>query len=116
MIRIVIALVTLCAACLATAPVRAADWVAPAAGPPTATRPAAPPYWVYRPPAPSRRSEAVLASEACWRTCTAQCGGQFQACLRVVRIEDCTAQNNACDRFCLKDCRLAGGPLLNWTE
>lgn len=64
----------------------------------------------------SRRSASVLASTPCWRGCTAQCGWQFQGCLRVHWLDGCVAYNNACELACLKQCRLSGGPLVSWTD
>ena len=64
----------------------------------------------------SRRSASVLASDACWRGCTAQCGWHFQHCLRVSWLDGCIALNNECDLTCLKACRLHGGPLVSWTD
>jgi hypothetical protein len=64
----------------------------------------------------SRRSASVLASDACWRGCTAQCGWQFQHCIRIDRLDACFAHNNQCDLACLKQCRLSGGPLVSWTD
>jgi hypothetical protein len=60
----------------------------------------------------SRHSAAVLAADACWRGCTAHCGGQFQYCIRAAPIDACLAHNNACELVCLRQCRLAGGPLV----
>jgi len=64
----------------------------------------------------SRRSASVLASDACWRGCTAQCAVDFQQCLRVSWLDGCMAFNNQCDLACLKGCRLSGGPLVSWTD
>jgi hypothetical protein len=60
----------------------------------------------------SRHSAAVLAADACWRGCTAHCGRHFQRCLKVAWLDGCLAHNNACELSCLKQCRLAGGPLV----
>jgi hypothetical protein len=64
----------------------------------------------------SRRSAAVLAADACWRGCTAHCGGHFQRCLGAIRLDDCVASNNDCELACLKHCRIKGGPLVSWTD
>ena len=60
----------------------------------------------------SYQAAAVLASDPCWRSCTAQCGWQFQGCLRVVPFAGCLAHNNACDLACLRQCRITGGPFV----
>ena len=91
----------------------------------TASRPAhraAPAYRVPVDPLPlalrtlSRRSAAVMASTPCWSDCTATCGANFQACIRVDWPKRCFAFNDACDLTCLKACRLIGGPLVSWTD
>jgi hypothetical protein len=64
----------------------------------------------------SKHSASVLASDACWRPCTAQCGFHFQRCLKVSWQEGCFAYNNECELACLKHCRLSGGPLVSWTD
>jgi hypothetical protein len=63
----------------------------------------------------SHHSPAVLASDACWRGCTAHCGAHFQGCLRAVPQDVCYAHNNACELACLRHCRVAGGPFVNVT-
>jgi hypothetical protein len=70
------------------------------------------PATVYR--AVPRRPAASLvwAGDACWRGCAMDCGRHYQACLSVDAQPNCTAQNDACDRFCQRACRLYGGPLL----
>jgi hypothetical protein len=60
----------------------------------------------------SYHSAAVLAAGPCWRGCTAHCGWHFQRCLRVAWLDGCLAHNNACELACLRQCRLAGGPLV----
>ena len=64
----------------------------------------------------SKRSAAVLASTPCWRGCTALCGYDFQACLRVDVLVGCIDDNNACELTCLRECRLKGGPLVDWID
>src|SRR5262245_10336163 len=64
----------------------------------------------------SKRSAAVMASTPCWHDCTATCGWNFQACIRVDWPKRCFALNDACDLTCLKACRFLGGPLVSWTD
>jgi hypothetical protein len=61
-----------------------------------------------------RSPEAALvwAGDACWRGCAMDCGRHFQACLSADAPANCIAQNDACDRFCQRECRSYGGPLL----
>ena len=58
-------------------------------------------------------SASVLLSDACWRTCTAHCGGQFQACVGLFWLNDCRVAGDHCDIGCQKHCRTYGGPLLD---
>ena len=64
----------------------------------------------------SRRSAAVLASTPCWRACTTACAFDFQHCARTDWLAGCMGGNNACERACLVQCRLKGGPLVSWTD
>jgi hypothetical protein len=58
-------------------------------------------------------STSVLLSDECWRTCTAHCGGQFQACVGLFWLNDCRVAGDHCDTGCQKQCRTYGGPLLD---
>jgi hypothetical protein len=64
----------------------------------------------------SRRFASVMDSGPCWRGCTTQCGASFQYCIRADWLAGCMAQNNACERACLVQCRPIGGPLVSWTD
>lgn len=61
-------------------------------------------------------STTVLVSDACFKTCVAQCGGQFQACVAEAWINNCRAFGDGCDLSCQKTCRSYGGPLLDLTQ
>jgi hypothetical protein len=108
-IAIVVAAVTLAA----LAPASAADQSAAYGGRLVRVGPAVP---YSAPPPASRLSAAVWASDACWSDCSAQCGSGLQACIQFYAMEDCHAQMNRCDRACLRQCRLRGGPLLPFTD
>jgi hypothetical protein len=60
----------------------------------------------------SPEASLVWASDACWKGCAMDCGQHFKACLSSAAAPDCIAQNDACDRFCQRECRRYGGPLL----
>ena len=75
-------------------------------------KPAAAPATAYRVIPRSPEASLVWAGDACWRGCAMDCGRHYQACLSVDAQPNCTAQNDACDRFCQRECRLYGGPLL----
>jgi len=71
-----------------------------------------PPATVYRVVPRSPAASLVWAADACWRGCAMDCGRHFQACLSADVAENCIARNDACDRFCQRECRIYGGPLL----
>jgi hypothetical protein len=57
-------------------------------------------------------SAAIWKSDACWRSCGATCGGQFNSCGRANGPEACRNALDRCDRMCVYKCRNGGGPLL----
>lgn len=75
-------------------------------------------YTVHAPgPYPwSRRAAKIRLAERCWRACLAESARDFQACLRVARPTACVAGNAAADRYCLRACRLGGGPLVRLAD
>jgi hypothetical protein len=64
----------------------------------------------------SERAQSVWEAGACWSDCGAQCAWGQNACLKVDEQGQCLAWTDACDRFCLKQCRTSGGPLLSITD
>ena len=64
----------------------------------------------------SRQSAAIRISDGCWRSCEAQCGGGFQRCIRELPYDVCVYHNNACDLHCQRECRIKGGPIVNWVD
>ena len=60
-------------------------------------------------------SSTVLVSDACWRTCAAQCGGHFGTCVGAAVLNNCRFGGDVCDLACQKRCRAYGGPLLDIT-
>ena len=71
-----------------------------------------PPSTVYRVIPRSPAASLVWAGDACWRGCAMDCGRHFRACLSAEAPENCIALNDVCDRFCQRECRAYGGPLL----
>jgi hypothetical protein len=61
-------------------------------------------------------SAKVIVSDACWRTCVAECGSIFHVCSRQQSLNGCRAQADNCDLACQKACRTYGGPLLDITN
>jgi hypothetical protein len=71
------------------------------------------PAAVYRVIPRSAEASLVWASNACWRGCAQDCGRHLQTCLQVdTQQGSCLSRNDTCDRFCQRECRLYGGPLL----
>ena len=70
------------------------------------------PATVYRVIPRSPAASLVWAGDACWRGCAMDCGRHFRACLATDAPENCIARNDACDRFCQRECRSYGGPFL----
>lgn len=89
--------------------------VAPGAAETDTQRPV---VWRYNtpntaPPFPrSERAEAVSAENACWNDCGAHCTWGVAACLRADAQGHCLKLGDACDRYCQRECRTSGGPLL----
>jgi hypothetical protein len=75
-------------------------------------RPAAAPASTFRVIPRSPEASLVWASDACWKGCAMDCGQHFKTCLSADAASNCIAQNDACDRFCQRECRSYGGPLL----
>ncbi len=77
-----------------------------------------PPVWRYnrQPRAlPFERSEqtaSVWASDACWKGCRATCAADLDGCIHYNAQGICVLYSAACDRYCQRDCRGQGGPLL----
>jgi hypothetical protein len=60
----------------------------------------------------SSRAAEIWKSDACWRACGANCAGQFNACGNARGAEACRSALDRCDRICVYQCRLSGGPVL----
>jgi hypothetical protein len=60
----------------------------------------------------SKRAQAVWASDACWRDCQAHCTWSEATCLKFDAQGRCLSLTDSCDRYCQRDCRAWGGPLL----
>jgi hypothetical protein len=62
------------------------------------------------------RAQTVWASGASWSECGAYCAWGMAGCLRRDAQGRCISLGDACDRYCLKQCRTLGGPLLSITD
>jgi hypothetical protein len=74
----------------------------------------APAATVYRVIPRSPEAALVWTADACWRGCAQDCGRHFQACLEAATEGSCVSKNDACDRFCQRECRPYGGPLVRF--
>jgi hypothetical protein len=88
----------------------------PSAGPAAATDGVKP--WRYfaksqEPPfSRSKRAQTVWASGACWSDCGSHCAWGQSGCLQHDAQGQCVKLTDACDRYCQRECRSSGGPLL----
>jgi hypothetical protein len=60
----------------------------------------------------SERAQAIWASGACWSECGAHCTWGIAACLSHDAQGHCLSLGNTCDRYCQRQCRSSGGPLV----
>jgi len=87
---------------LAVSPVFAAD---------TAARPLSARSFVLPFPR-SERAQSVWAASACWSECGAYCAWGEAGCLTRDAQGQCLKLTDTCDRYCQRECRSSGGPLL----
>jgi hypothetical protein len=62
------------------------------------------------------RAASVWASGACWSECGAYCAWGLVGCLNRDEQGQCLKLTDTCDRYCQRECRNSGGPLLPITE
>lgn len=60
----------------------------------------------------SERAQSVWASGACWSECGAYCAWGEAGCLTRDSQGQCLKLTDTCDRYCQRQCRTSGGPLL----
>ena len=73
------------------------------------------PYSAQREPLPfprGERAQSVRASGVCWSDCGAHCAWGMAGCLTHDAQGECLKLTDACDRYCQRECRSSGGPLL----
>lgn len=58
------------------------------------------------------RAQSVWASRACWSDCGAYCAWGEAGCLNRDSQGQCLKLTDTCDRYCQRECRTSGGPLL----
>jgi hypothetical protein len=60
----------------------------------------------------SERAQSVWASGACWSDCGSYCAWGLAGCLERDAQGRCLKLTDSCDRYCQRECRTSGGPLL----
>jgi hypothetical protein len=60
----------------------------------------------------SERAQSVWASGACWSECGSYCAWGMAGCLERDAQGLCLKLTDRCDRYCQRECRTSGGPLL----
>ncbi|MBI5911476.1 MAG: hypothetical protein HY848_16185 [Betaproteobacteria bacterium] len=60
----------------------------------------------------SERAQAVWSSGACWSECGSYCAWGMAECLQRDAQGRCLNLTDKCDRYCQRQCRTRGGPLL----
>ena len=74
--------------------------------------------WRYNSPsqdlpfARSERAQSVWASRQCWSECGAHCAWGMAGCIKQDAQGRCLKLTDKCDRYCQRECRTSGGPLL----
>jgi hypothetical protein len=58
------------------------------------------------------RAQSVWAGGACWTECGSHCVWGMAGCLVQDAQGRCLKLTDACDRYCQRECRSSGGPLL----
>jgi hypothetical protein len=61
----------------------------------------------------SERAQSVWAASACWSDCGSHCTWGLAACLTRDAQGHCLKLGDACDRYCQRECRTGGGPLVS---
>lgn len=64
----------------------------------------------------SERAASVWASGTCWTECGSYCAWGLVGCLERDTQGRCLKLTDRCDRYCQRNCRTAGGPLIGLIE
>jgi hypothetical protein len=74
--------------------------------------------WRYKTPHPdlpyprSEQAQSIWASGSCWSECGSHCTWGIAACLTHDAQGHCLSLGDTCDRYCQRQCRSSGGPLV----
>lgn len=66
----------------------------------------------YLPFPRSERAQSVWAAGACWSECGSYCAWGMANCLKRDSQGICLQRTDTCDRYCQRECRTRGGPLV----
>jgi len=62
------------------------------------------------------RAQAVWNERACWSDCGSHCAWGMAGCLAYDAQGRCLKLADRCDRYCQRECRTSGGPLLGFVD
>lgn len=62
----------------------------------------------------STRAQAIYGERPCWSGCQSYCTWGEAACLEADAQGRCLKLTDKCDRYCQRECRTRGGPLLSF--
>ena len=58
------------------------------------------------------RAQSIWVSDRCWKECGSYCAWGMAGCLQQDSQGFCLKLTDKCDRYCQRECRPLGGPLL----
>jgi hypothetical protein len=62
------------------------------------------------------RAQAIWDERACWSACGSHCTWRIAGCLAHDAQGRCLKLADRCDRYCQRECRTSGGPLLGFVD
>jgi hypothetical protein len=62
------------------------------------------------------RAASVWNERACWSECGSHCAWGMAGCLAHDEQGHCLKLADRCDRYCQRECRTSGGPLLGFID
>lgn len=80
------------------------------------------PFWFFTAPRQelpfprSERAHSVWTSGACWSECGSYCTWGLAGCLQIDGQGRCLQLTDKCDRYCQRECRTRGGPLMPYVD
>jgi len=62
------------------------------------------------------RAQAIWNERSCWSECGSHCAWGMSDCLAHDAQGLCLKRADRCDRYCQRECRTSGGPLLGFVD